>query len=331
MNEARQQKRDPMQHPLLRKLNDLMESVTGLRFVVVRPHADGWQQISPGGQGSGSPVFCRLIRSSPEGVTLCKMCHILLASAADGGLKDQTCHAGAHILLGSRSSSGRKGLAILSSCMFFDAKDWSQAESRAQRLKIDRGLLKKAFDELPRLTDEQLAMARLIIDAALDAVEEVCGHTDVKSRLAIVSSAGGRNQEVRHYLQQRLSSATGSVNAPPAKPRRHARSKPLLIKVVEDLINNRPDIPLTVASVAAVAHVTPNHLSMIFRRHTGRRFMDYLTDRRIDLAKRLLRDLSLNISDVAERAGFTDAGYFTRRFRQKTRLSPREWRQRLEG
>ena len=52
--------------------------------------------------------------------------------------------------------------------------------------------------------------------------------------------------------------------------------------------------------------------------------MDFLTERRISLAKELLGDLTLNIAEVALATGFDDPSYFTRRFRQKTGMTPRD-------
>jgi two-component system response regulator YesN len=88
-------------------------------------------------------------------------------------------------------------------------------------------------------------------------------------------------------------------------------------------------MPFSVKDIARSAHMSPNHFSMLFRRHTGRNFMTYLLEERLALAEELLRDLALGIKTVADRAGFDDPGYFTRRFKQKTGLTPREWRERL--
>ena len=79
----------------------------------------------------------------------------------------------------------------------------------------------------------------------------------------------------------------------------------------------------------STAHITPNHFSMIFRRHTGRTFTEFLAEKRLGLAEELLRDLTLNIGQVARRAGYGDAGYFARRFKQRTGLTPRQWREAL--
>jgi two-component system response regulator YesN len=102
-----------------------------------------------------------------------------------------------------------------------------------------------------------------------------------------------------------------------------------LVKTVVSVINRHPAMPFSVKDIARSAHMSPNHFSMLFRRHTGQNFMTYLLEERLELAEELLRDLSLGVKTVADRAGFDDPGYFARRFKQKSGLTPREWRERL--
>ena len=328
MNEAGHQQRDPMQHPLLKKLNNLLETLTGLRVIIVRPRADGWEQVAPGSHGEDASQFCKLIQSTQEGLSLCKMCHVLIAAASHSGSKEQTCHAGTQVMLGARQKEGQSGFAVLGSCMYGNGGGWPQAEARGQKLGIDPKTLRAAFDRLPRLTESQHQTARQIIDAIVDAVDEVYAHAAARHRLATTPHVGAPSSDLARHLRQRLTSASArDASSAPVNPRHDSRGKPRIISVLEGLIQDRPDLPLTVGAAAAIMRVTPNHLSMVFHRHTGKRFVDYLVDRRIELAKRLLEDLSLNIAEVAVRTGFADAGYFTRRFRQKTHLSPRQWRQ----
>lgn len=77
---------------------------------------------------------------------------------------------------------------------------------------------------------------------------------------------------------------------------------------------------------AALLGVTPTHLTRVCRKVSGRPALDILTDRRHFEAKRLLRDTSMQIADVAKLCGFASAAYFTRAFRSRTGQSPSEFR-----
>ena len=105
-----------------------------------------------------------------------------------------------------------------------------------------------------------------------------------------------------------------------------ASPPPMLIRVIRQLVDERPELAFTEKDIAAAARTSPNYLSALFRRHVGQCFSDYLGEKRLSLAKDLLRDLTLSINEVSRKAGYDDPGYFARRFRQKTGLSPRDWR-----
>jgi AraC-like DNA-binding protein len=96
---------------------------------------------------------------------------------------------------------------------------------------------------------------------------------------------------------------------------------------VANLIADRPYLPFSVNELAAASRMTRNHFSTLFHSHVGKSFSNYLAEKRMDLAMELLRDPRVNIGEVARRSGYEDPGYFARRFRQSTGLSPRDWRQ----
>lgn len=67
------------------------------------------------------------------------------------------------------------------------------------------------------------------------------------------------------------------------------------------------------------------YLCRLCRRETGLSPGEYLLRTRLDQACLLLRESSLNISQVALRTGFNSTAYFDRRFRQQTGMSPGEY------
>jgi AraC family transcriptional regulator, transcriptional activator of pobA len=52
----------------------------------------------------------------------------------------------------------------------------------------------------------------------------------------------------------------------------------------------------------------------------------WITERRMREARRLLADTDLTMSEVAHRVGYRDAGYFVRRFRAAHSVTPLAWR-----
>ncbi len=52
----------------------------------------------------------------------------------------------------------------------------------------------------------------------------------------------------------------------------------------------------------------------------------YITELKINRAKKLLRETHLSISEIAEKVGFSDTGYFNKLFKAKTGASPSKYR-----
>lgn len=72
--------------------------------------------------------------------------------------------------------------------------------------------------------------------------------------------------------------------------------------------------------------VGDSRASQLLRQQFHSTFPQMLNQRRIEYAKRLLSDTSMNISMIAEECGFTDPAYFYRTFKMKTGNTPSEFR-----
>jgi AraC-like DNA-binding protein/mannose-6-phosphate isomerase-like protein (cupin superfamily) len=86
--------------------------------------------------------------------------------------------------------------------------------------------------------------------------------------------------------------------------------------------------PLTLAQVAAVAHLSPHWFSEQFRRATGDTFQSYLKRRRLQFARALLDSTGLGVTEVSQAAGFNDLSYFGRAYRQQYGVPPSDGRAR---
>jgi AraC family transcriptional activator of pobA len=103
------------------------------------------------------------------------------------------------------------------------------------------------------------------------------------------------------------------------------RDEPLLAAVFE-VVEQRFREPLSLRDVAAAVGLTSGHVTTVVRRRTGRTVQQWITERRLREARRLLHDTDLTIAAVAGRVGFRDAGYFVRRFRAEHGVPPGQWR-----
>ncbi len=101
--------------------------------------------------------------------------------------------------------------------------------------------------------------------------------------------------------------------------------EPLLTEVFE-VIDERYAERLSLRDVARAVGMTPGYLTTVVRRRTGRTVQDWILQRRMDQARRLLSGTDLPIAEIARRTGLPDPGYFSRQFRRTFGVSPRNWR-----
>ncbi len=87
--------------------------------------------------------------------------------------------------------------------------------------------------------------------------------------------------------------------------------------------------PLAARDIAQHAHVTPQHLTRLFRRHLQTTPMRYLWQLRTSRGVELLRRTGLSISEIAARVGFSSPYHFSRRVRQQYAHAPRDLRRRV--
>ncbi len=78
--------------------------------------------------------------------------------------------------------------------------------------------------------------------------------------------------------------------------------------------------------VADAVYVSQWHLSKLLNKHKEQGFFELLNEIRIEEAKKLLRNPSLRVGDVAEQVGFSDLPHFSRVFKKIVGMSANEFR-----
>ncbi|WP_251033806.1 helix-turn-helix transcriptional regulator [Bacillus sp. ISL-75] len=100
----------------------------------------------------------------------------------------------------------------------------------------------------------------------------------------------------------------------------------MITKALEYIENHYKE-NLTLQSVADFVHLNKSYFSLLFKKQTGRNFIDYIIELRIREAKRLLAQYDCHIYEVAEAAGFKDVKYFSKMFKKMTGFTPVKYRE----
>ncbi len=84
--------------------------------------------------------------------------------------------------------------------------------------------------------------------------------------------------------------------------------------------------PVSLTEAAALAHVSPNYLSTLFRKNTSMRFSDYVLRVRLEKASQMLAGTDLYVYEIAKACGYEDVQYFVRVFQKNYGISPVNFR-----
>ncbi|CAB1368729.1 helix-turn-helix domain-containing protein [Denitratisoma oestradiolicum] len=98
-------------------------------------------------------------------------------------------------------------------------------------------------------------------------------------------------------------------------------------RVLECIAANLNAPRLDVQSVATACGISPRYVHLLMR-HTGRTFSQYLLEHRLERCRNALqgRPGKRSITEIAFEWGFNDVSHFSRSFRKRYGLSPREFR-----
>ena len=100
-----------------------------------------------------------------------------------------------------------------------------------------------------------------------------------------------------------------------------------IAKNIMEIIDSKySDINLSVEAVADEIGFTASYITKIFKQYTGKTVIEYINEKRIDNAKRLLTQTSESVAVIAEKSGFANITYFHRAFKKVVGVTPSVYR-----
>ncbi len=104
---------------------------------------------------------------------------------------------------------------------------------------------------------------------------------------------------------------------------------PTIYMIKEYISRNFSDVTLSVKDISAHVFLSTSYICTFFKNETGKTLNQYLTEYRMEQAKRLLLDSRYKISDISSRVGYSDGHYFGKSFKKYSGLSPSEYREKM--
>lgn len=106
------------------------------------------------------------------------------------------------------------------------------------------------------------------------------------------------------------------------------KKSPILEKFENLLLSNLSNRNFNIENALTNVGLSEDHFRVLFKKETGKTPLQYLTQKRIEYAKMLLKTRNLKllkILEVARMSGFDDPYYFSRVFKNVTGRSPLDW------
>jgi AraC-like DNA-binding protein len=100
------------------------------------------------------------------------------------------------------------------------------------------------------------------------------------------------------------------------------------LRLAKDAMDRDWSEPLDLDAVADAAGYSRYHFVRLFRETYGETPGQYLSRRRIERARDLLRSANLTVTEICMLVGFTSLGTFCTRFKQQVGMTPMEFRAR---
>lgn len=167
-----------------------------------------------------------------------------------------------------------------------------------------------------------LLEARLLLELYTQLKEkgaELPAYELLMKQYAAIPQMDERKQMIAQMAAHYVTDVAGNENRPQV----------LAENIKRYIDENYSDPDLSVRSIADSFFISNAYLSRIFKRTFGQTCIEYITKVRLDYACRLLENAEIRVADIAEKAGYSTAYYFSVQFKKVIGETPVEYRRRV--
>ena len=107
---------------------------------------------------------------------------------------------------------------------------------------------------------------------------------------------------------------------------RNDSTRSFVSRALDYVRDHYEDKELSIESICDYLNVSAAYFSTVFKRETGKTFINYLTDFRMEKAVRMLLEKNEKTYVIAQAVGYSDPNYFSYAFKKKYGMSPSKYR-----
>lgn len=164
------------------------------------------------------------------------------------------------------------------------------------------------------------ALLQALVQSVLDSGEEIttiAADESLCQRLLSFKTEREINRWIRRLVEKWISFQKRKTDTSPSL---------VISKAIHFTKENFRDVNISVGMVSGFLGLSENHFSMLFKKEVGDTFTGYLTNLRIEEAKRLMRTTNLKVYEICENVGYSNVEHFSRSFKKVTGHSPNQYK-----
>lgn len=222
----------------------------------------------------------------------------------------------------------RKSISdVFSQDFFTDFSDSLLAKEKDKALKLLAVLYDFFYKNTAVLPDQ----AKDIYYKLFTALQDVQRRMKFTEKNNLISE----NETIIHYLEQfyffkdlhesLLTKVEYYFSAVDNQNNEH----PTVFMIKEYIAHHYKQENLSVKDISEHVYLSASYVCTLFKAETGKTLNQYITEYRMEKAKKLLRDPRYKITDISDQVGYSDGNYFGKSFKKAVGLSPSEYREKM--
>ena len=207
--------------------------------------------------------------------------------------------------------------------IYQDIEDLSDDESRLYACWAKQGTL----DILAAVGEEY--QAEEVLESLQSLFEAKGMKAEVKTLELCHDLSRVGKKEIPHLEKNQDEANAG---APEEEEERAAgKQKSTALLAMKYIRENCTKYDLSLDLVAKEFNITSTYLCRLLKQQTGVSYKEYLTGLRIEVARKLLQNRNVSVTDVCVRTGYTNVSHFIKVFQKYTGVTPAKYRDEWQG
>ena len=103
-----------------------------------------------------------------------------------------------------------------------------------------------------------------------------------------------------------------------------------ITKVLDVISEHYMDLN-SIGDIASYVHLNSDYLTRLFKKETGKNLSTFLLEYKLSISANLLRNTSLQVSDIATQVGIYNISYFSKKFKEYYDTQPINYRNKYKN